>query len=81
MLLVYISAGNSTHRFNLHSVGYDDKSFCVHIAETTQAEFVDTAMAGWFVTVAVSDDLIKNCTEFDADLNNGIELFNEVDTQ
>ena len=46
----------------------------MHIAETTNAEEVDTAMAGWFVTVAVSDELIMNCTEFDADLNNGIEL-------
>lgn len=81
LILVYVSANNSTHRFKVHSIGYDEKSFCVHIAETTNAEAVDTAMAGWFVTVAVSDELIKNCTEFDADLNNGIELLNETHSQ
>lgn len=66
LLLIYVSATNSTHRFNVHSVGYADKSFCVHITETTKAECVDTAMAAWFVMVAVPDELIKNCTEFDA---------------
>ncbi len=74
LLLIYVSANNSTHRFRVHSVRYDAKSFCVHIVETTNAESVNTAMAGWFVTVAVSDDLIKNCTVFDADLNDRIKL-------
>lgn len=81
LMLVYVSANNSTHRFKVHSIGYDEKSFCVHITETTNAELVDTEMAGWFVTVAVPDELIKNCTEFDADLNNGIELLNKADSQ
>lgn len=81
LMLIYVSANNSTHRFKVHSIGYDEKSFCVHIAETTNAEEVDTAMAGWFVTVAVSDELIMNCTEFDADLNNGIELLNKADSK
>lgn len=81
LMLIYVSANNSTHRFKVHSIGYDEKSFCVHIEETTNAEEADTAMAGWFVTVAVSDELIMNCTEFDADLNNGIELLNKADSQ
>ncbi len=72
LLLVYVSANNCTHRFKVHSIGYDESSFEIHIVETTNAEMVEDAMAGWFVTVAVSDELIKNCTEFDADLNNGI---------
>ena len=78
LLLVYVSANNSTHRFKVQSVGYDETSFCVHVVETTNAEAVDTAMAGWFVTLAVPDELIQNCTEFDADLNNGIELLEET---
>ena len=45
--------------------------------ETTGAEVVDCAMSGWFITVAVSDELIKNCTEFDADFQNVIELLYE----
>ena len=74
LLLVYVSAGNCTHRFKMQNVGYDNKSFSVHVVETTNAEFVDTAMAGWFITVAVSDDLIKTVTSFDADLNNAIDI-------
>ena len=58
----------------MQNVGYDDKSFYVHVVETTNAEFVDNAMAGWFVTVAVSDDLLKTVTSFDADLNNAIDM-------
>ena len=77
LMLVYVSASNSTHRFKVHSIGYDDKSFCVHITETTKTEESDNTMTGWFITVAVPDELIKNCTEFDADLNNGIELLEE----
>ena len=74
LVLVYVGAGNSTHRFKMQNVGYDDKSFYVHVVETTNAEFVDNAMAGWFVTVAVSDDLLKTVTSFDADLNNAIDM-------
>ena len=70
LLLVYVAANNSTHRFKMQNVFYDNKSFHVHVAETTKAESVDTAMAGWFITVAVQDDLIKNVTNFDADLSN-----------
>lgn len=81
LMLVCVSANNSARRFKAHSISYDEKSFCVHIVETTNAETIDEAMAGWFVTVAVSDDLIMNCTEFDADLNNRIELLNEGDSQ
>ena len=73
LLLVYVSAGNCTHRFKMQNVGYDNKSFSVHVVETTNAEFVDTAMAGWFITLAVSDDLLKTVTSFDADLNNAID--------
>lgn len=71
LILIYVSANNSTHRFNVHNVIYDDTSFCVHIEETTKAVAVDEAMAGWFVTISVSDELIKDCMIFDADLNNG----------
>lgn len=78
LLLVYVSANNGTHRFKVQSVGYDETSFCVHVVETTNAEAVDTAMAGWFVTIAVPDELIQNCTEFDADLDNAINLLEET---
>ena len=70
IMLVYVEAGNSTHRFAVNSVYCENNSLCIHIEETTKAEVTDCAMAGWFVTLAVSDEDIVNVTQFDADLNN-----------
>ena len=75
LMLVYVSASNSTHRFGLGSIGWDEKSFCINVVETTDKEFVDAAMAGWFLTVAVEKETVASCTEFDADLNNEIKLY------
>lgn len=68
LFVIYVSANNSTHRYALESIGYNSDSFYVHIKETTNAQATDTAMAGWFVTVAVSDEMIRTCTSFGADL-------------
>ncbi len=75
LMLVYVSASNCTHRFGLGSIGWDEKSFCINVVETTGKEFVDEAMSGWFLTVAVEKETIASCTEFDADLNNEIKLY------
>ena len=69
LMLVYVAANNATHRYGVNSVFCDGTAFCIHIEQTNNPESVDTAMSGWFVTVAVPDSMIKNCTEFDADLN------------
>lgn len=74
LLLVYVGVDNSTHRFRAQSMEHSDTYLCLHIEETTGAESVDTAMAGWFVTVAVEDTLVKNVTVFDADINNAIDV-------
>ena len=66
LFLVYIDSPNSTHRFGMNSVSWDEKSFCIYVEETTGAESVDTALAGWFLTVAVSSESVASCTEFDA---------------
>lgn len=66
LFLVYIDSPNSTHRFGMNSISWDEKSFCIYVEETTGAEAVDTALAGWFLTVAVSSDTVASCTEFDA---------------
>ena len=73
LILVYVGANNSTHRFGVHGIINNDSVFYVQIRETTGAEAVDSAMAGWFITLAVPDEQIKNCTIFDADLNLYIE--------
>ena len=68
LITVYIGANNSTHRFGVNRVQIDESVFWVGIHETTHAETVDTALAGWFITLAVSDKQIENCTSFDASL-------------
>ena len=65
LMLIYVSANNCTHRFAVQDV-FCDKAFSVEIKETTNAQTVDTAMAGWFITVAVPDSEISDCVEFDA---------------
>ena len=75
LMLVYVSASNCTHRFGLGSIGWNEKSLCINVVETTGKELVDEAMAGWFLTVAVEKETIASCTEFDADLNNKIKLY------
>ena len=69
LFLVYVGASNSTHRFGLEQIYCDGTNFCLHLKETTGAECVDEAMAGWFLTVAVPKETVAGCTEFDADLN------------
>ena len=76
LILVYVGANNSTHRFGVQGVGYNEQYFCVNIKETTGAEAVDTAMASWFITLAIPDDLIQTCTEFDASLQYGLDAYN-----
>lgn len=73
LFLVYIGVGNSTHRFGLDSIGWDENSFHIFVEEITGAEYVDSAMAGWFLTVAVSSESVVSCTEFDAAMG-GIDL-------
>ena len=70
LILVYVPANNSTHRFGLSGIEINDTQCHIHLEETTGAEAVDAAMAGWFLTIAVADEAIAACTEFDADLNN-----------
>lgn len=66
LILVYVPADNSTHRFGLSSIGLDDTQCHIHLEETTGAEDVDTAMAGYFLTVALPDRYIAQCRAFDA---------------
>ena len=81
LVLVYVTAGSGSFRFGVQSVGYDEKSFMVHIQQLNNPEVYTMDMAGWFITLAVPDSLIENCSEFDADLDNIIELYDENDNE
>ena len=73
VMLVYVGANSGTYRFGVNSVFCDGNSFCIHVKQANNPEAVTDDMAGWFVTVAVPDSMVENCTEFDADLNNNFD--------
>ncbi len=68
LFVVYVTANSGSYRFDVDSVYCDDDSFRVHIKQTNNPEVVTQDMAGWFVTVAVKDDIVSTCRFFDADL-------------
>lgn len=70
LLLVYVSATSNSFRYRVHSIGHSESSVCVHVEQTAKSDVGDGAMAGWFLTVAVSDEYLEGRHEFDADLNN-----------
>ncbi|MBQ8267330.1 MAG: hypothetical protein IJZ21_02985, partial [Clostridia bacterium] len=70
LFIIYVTANSGSYRFDVDSVYCDDDSFRVHIKQTNNPESVTQDMAGWFVTVAVKNDIVDTCTYFDADLYN-----------
>lgn len=68
LLLVYVSSGNCTQRFGLHSIDLDGTSLCVRLQETTGGEILSELDAAWLVIIEIPDSLIADCTEFDAHL-------------
>ena len=70
LMLVYVESGSGSFRFGVDSIYHADGCFCIHVTQTNNPEVVTDDMAGWFITVAVPDSTMQNCSEFDADLNN-----------
>ena len=71
LILVSHVAGSGSWRYDVHSIEYTDKSFKIHVVNTLLPDlFITADIQAWFVTVAVPKTLIKDCTDFDADLNN-----------
>ncbi len=66
LMLVYVTAGSGSLRFGVDSVFCDGTTFCIDVKQTNNPEVCTDDMAGWFITVAVADSVIANCTEFDA---------------
>ena len=67
LMLVYVEATSGSYRYGVESVDCSDGNFCVHVKQTNHPEVGTEDMAGWFITVAVSDSMIADCTVFDAD--------------
>lgn len=68
LILVYISSGSGSYRYDIKNIYLDGKSFIVYIEKTNNPEVFTCDMAGWFITVAVSDGAISNVLEFDAEI-------------
>jgi hypothetical protein len=68
LILVYISAGSGSYRYDIKDIYLDGKSFMVNIEKTNNPEVFTCDMAGWFITVAISDSAVSNVLEFDAEL-------------
>jgi len=73
LFIIYIDSTNSTHRYGIESLCNEDGYFCIYLQETTGAESVDTAMSGWFLTVAVTKESVIECSVFDSILNYGYD--------
>ena len=70
LMLVYVPANSGSYRYGVSSVYCDGTTFCIHVEQINNPKEGTTDMAGWFITVAVPDNMVENCFEFDADLNN-----------
>ena len=69
LMLVYVESGSGSYRYGVDSIYHADGNFCIHIKQTNNPEFGTDDMAGWFITVAVPDTMIADCSVFDADFN------------
>ena len=66
LILVYVTSGSWNTRYSATGFHCDGESFVLKIKETTNTDFGDTAMGGWFVTVVTANSLIDGCSQFDA---------------
>ena len=70
LMVVYVPANSGSYRYGVNSIFCNETAFCVHIEQTNNPEICTQDMSGWFISIAVPDSMIEDCTEFDADLNN-----------
>jgi len=68
LVLVCVDAISGSYEFGLKDITIEGNYFCVHIEETANPEILTQDLESWFITVAVPDSIVENCTEFDADL-------------
>ncbi len=64
LLVVYVDANENT-KVEVDQVKVEGDSVCVYVNEKDSAETTEDK-AGWFITVAFTDEEIATCTVFDA---------------
>ena len=63
LLLAYVPSGSGTCRYDVRGVSVDGSSLVIDIVQTRP--YVTEDMAGWFLMVAISDELASEITSFD----------------
>ena len=66
LLIVYVESGSGSYTFGFDRISITKDSVCVHVIQTNDPMFGTCDMAGWLITVAVPDSILKNCKSFDA---------------
>lgn len=71
LVLVYISSSNSGREFRVSGIEVNSYSgtFMMEIDEIASSQIKEEKNSGWFITAAVPDSMISDCTAFDAYLS------------
>lgn len=68
LILAYVSTNSGSFRYGINEVKKENKKFCLNILKTNNPEVYTSDMSGWFFIVEFDKEYIKDCTEFDAQL-------------
>ena len=79
LILVYITSGSGSFSYGVDSVYISENTFSIHIERTNNPFFHTNDMAYRFITVAIPDSKIENCTIFDAIMETTIKVKNISD--
>ena len=69
LLVIYVPANSGSYRFGVNSVTMNQETLCVHVDQTNNPAAITEDMAGWWVTMAITDELAASYPYVDADLN------------
>lgn len=73
LLVIYAGINTWQEKLEINSICCDGKLLCVHIDQVEGSQVYSELIPGFLITVAISDDAIKGCTDFDAKLNSSTD--------
>ena len=73
LMAIFYLAGSCSMRYGVYDIVTDGNKVCFEVTETTGAEAGDCGMAGWIITVVVSDDEAKAWKDYDVRYVDGQE--------
>lgn len=66
LMVVYITSGSGSNRFEVTEVCYDDYLFGIYVSQVNNPGVGTCDMAGWFAIVEVPDKILNDCSDFEA---------------